>query len=146
MAGTSGSTDKYGGYWNKTRSTVDLGGFNITCRIIHNRYIPHQKSESPSVMPYQAIPDSTVPTGSQWQARVYTRPRLSRLSSVRYERHTKGITVMHTNYSQQGVYLMHSWVWSYHQIWNKMNAFISLQSCQQQPHALDQGSKVLAFK
>ena len=52
--------NKYGGYWNKTRSTVDSGGLSIPCMIsITNIFQP---TESPLILPYHAIPDITVPT------------------------------------------------------------------------------------
>ena len=52
--------NKYGGYWNKTRSTVDSGGSSIPCMIsITNIFHP---TESPLISPYHAIPDITVPT------------------------------------------------------------------------------------
>ena len=52
--------NKYGGYWNKTRSTVDSGGSSIPCMIsITNIFHP---SKSPLISPYHAIPDITVPT------------------------------------------------------------------------------------
>ena len=52
--------NKYGGYRNKTRSTVDSGGSSIPCMIsITNIF--HQ-TESPLISPYHAIPDRTVPT------------------------------------------------------------------------------------
>ena len=52
--------NKYGGYWNKTRSTVDSGGLSIPCMIsITNIFHP---TESPLISPYHAIPDITVPT------------------------------------------------------------------------------------
>ena len=60
VAGTSGSTNTYGGYRNKTRSTVDSGGSSIPCMIsITNIFHP---TESPLISPYHAIPDITVPT------------------------------------------------------------------------------------
>ena len=52
--------NKYGGYWNKTRSTVDSGGSSIPCMISVTN-IFHQ-TESPLISPYHAIPDRTVPT------------------------------------------------------------------------------------
>ena len=52
--------NKYGGYWNKTRSTVDSGGLSTPCMIsITNIFQP---TESPLISPYHAIPDITVPT------------------------------------------------------------------------------------
>ena len=52
--------NKYGGYWNKTRSTVDSGGSSIPCMIsMTNIFHP---TESPLISPYHAIPDITVPT------------------------------------------------------------------------------------
>ena len=52
--------NKYGGYWNKTRSTVDSGGLSIPCMIsITNIFQP---TESPLILPCHAIPDITVPT------------------------------------------------------------------------------------
>ena len=52
--------NKYGGYWHKTRSTVDSGGLSIPCMIsITNIFQP---TESPLILPYHAIPDITVPT------------------------------------------------------------------------------------
>ena len=52
--------NKYGGYWNKTRSTVDSGGLSIPYMIsITNIFHP---TESPLISPYHAIPDITVPT------------------------------------------------------------------------------------
>ena len=52
--------NKYGGYWNKTRSTVDSGGLSIPCMIsITNIFQP---TESPLILPYHAIPDITVLT------------------------------------------------------------------------------------
>ena len=52
--------NKYGVYWNNTRSTVGSGGSSIPCMIsITNIY--HQ-TESPLISPYHAIPDRTVPT------------------------------------------------------------------------------------
>ena len=52
--------NKYGGYWHKTRSTVDSGGLSIPCMIsMTNIFHP---AESPLISPYHAIPDITVPT------------------------------------------------------------------------------------
>ena len=52
--------NKYGGYWNKTRSTVDSGGLSIPCMIsITNIFQP---TESPLISPCHAIPDITVQT------------------------------------------------------------------------------------
>ena len=52
--------NKYGGYWHKTRSTVDSGGLSIPCMIsITNIFQP---TESPLMSLYHAIPDITVPT------------------------------------------------------------------------------------
>ena len=52
--------NKYGGYWKKTRSTVDSGGSSIPCMIsMTNIFHP---TESPLISPYHAIPDITVPT------------------------------------------------------------------------------------
>ena len=52
--------DKYGGYWNKTRSMVDSRGLSIPCMI--NIMKIFQPTESPLILPYHAIPDITVPT------------------------------------------------------------------------------------
>ena len=52
--------NKYGGYWNKTRSTVDSGGSSIPC-MISMTHIFHP-TKSPLISPYHAIPDITVPT------------------------------------------------------------------------------------
>ena len=52
--------NKYGGYWNKTRSTVDSGGLGIPC-MVSITYIL-QPTESLLISPYHAIPERTVPT------------------------------------------------------------------------------------
>ena len=52
--------NKYGGYWNKTRSTVDSGGLSIPCMISMTDIF--QSTESPLISPYHAISAITVPT------------------------------------------------------------------------------------
>ena len=52
--------NKYGGYWHKTRSTVDSGGLSIPCMISMTTIF--QPIESPLISPCHAIPDITVPT------------------------------------------------------------------------------------
>ena len=49
-----------GGYWHKTRSTIDSGGLSIPCMISMTNIF--QPTESPLISPCHAIPDITVPT------------------------------------------------------------------------------------
>ena len=84
--------NKYGGYWKKTRSMVDSGGFSIPCMIsITNMFQPTDRITTHHT--------SLCHTGhnhldEDWrQARVYPRQRLSRISSDRHERHTRVITI-----------------------------------------------------
>ena len=51
------------------------------------------QTESPLIIPHHALPDITVSTKNQRQARVYPRQRLSRIPPDRHERHTKVITI-----------------------------------------------------
>ena len=60
VAGTSGSTNQYGGYRYKTRSTVNSGGLSIPCMISMTNIF--QPTESPLISPCHATPDITVPT------------------------------------------------------------------------------------
>ena len=51
--------NKYGGYWNKTRSTVDSGGLSISCMIsIRNIFQPTDRIHHSSylIMPYRTQP------------------------------------------------------------------------------------------
>ena len=58
--GQVAARNKYGGYWNKTQSTADSGGLSISCMTCITQI--SQPTESPLIIPYNAIPDITVPT------------------------------------------------------------------------------------
>ena len=81
--------NKYGGYWNKTQSTVDSGGLSVPCMIsITNIFQP---TESPLIIPYYAIPDTTVSTKTGDKL-VSTQDR-GFPASDRHEGHTRVITI-----------------------------------------------------
>ena len=84
--------NKYGGYWNKTRSTVDSGGLGVTCTIS----ITNMFQTTATITTH---PASLCRTGhnrldeDRRQARVYPRQRLSRVPSGMHERHVMVTTI-----------------------------------------------------
>ena len=60
--GQVAARNKYGGYWNKTRSTADSGGLSISC-MISSRIIFHiHQTQPPLIIPPPAPPVITVST------------------------------------------------------------------------------------
>ena len=84
--------NKYGGYWNKTQSTVDSGGLSIPCMVsITNMFQPTDKITTHHTSLCRTRHNHL---DEDWrQARVYPRQRLSQIPSGRHERHTRVITI-----------------------------------------------------
>ena len=84
--------NKYGGYWHKTRSTVDSGGLSIPCMVsITNMFQPKDKFTTHHTSLCRTRHNRL--DEDRRQARVYPRQRFSRISSDRHERHTRVITI-----------------------------------------------------
>ena len=105
--------NKYGGYWNKTRSTVDSGGLSIPCMIsITNIFQP---TESPLISPYHAIPDITVPAETGDKLMPTQGRGFSRVPAGMHARHMRMIiiTIVLISNSME-INNMHPCIWSYH--------------------------------
>ena len=108
-----------GVYWNKTRSTADSGGSSIPCMIsitnifqLTDRITAHHTSSCHT--------GHTRLTRNWGQARVYPRPRLSRLPSGMHEKLTRMITItsISISNSKESHYALTRMIVSSHKITN----------------------------
>ena len=83
--------NKYGGYWHKTRSTVDSGGLSIPCMISMTNIF--QPTESPLISPCHAIPDITVPTETGDKLMPTQGRGFSRVPAGMHARHMRVIII-----------------------------------------------------
>jgi hypothetical protein len=85
--------NKYGGYWNKTRSMVDSGGLCVPCMVSTTNIFHTIRQKSPLIIPLHASLTILAPTRCQHKARVYPRQRLLRIPSGRHVRY-KGVNTV----------------------------------------------------
>ena len=103
--------NKYGGYWNKTRSTADSGGLSIPCMIsIANVFQPTDRIPTHHTLLCHTGHNRL--DGDWRQARVYPRQRISRIPSGRHERYTRVITITNiSNSNSKNFHLCTQGVW-----------------------------------
>ena len=96
--------NKYGGYWNKTRSTVDSGGFlKIPCMICKTNIFSINRITAHYTLLCHTGHDR--PNGDRRQAHAYPRQRLSRiLSRHACEAHEDDYHHKYIHFQQQGNY------------------------------------------